>query len=142
MTDVHDSITRSKNMAAIRSTDTKPELYIRKILYGAGYRYRLHVKKLPGKPDIVLKKYKLVIFVNGCFWHGHNCELFKLPKTRTEFWKNKIHKNKTNDTSNTKKLIDSGWKVKNIWECEIKKEKKINGEQIIEDLSDLINLNV
>ena len=137
MTDVHDSFTRSKNMAAIRSTDTKPELYVRKILYGAGYRYRLHVKKLPGKPDIVLKKYNLVIFVNGCFWHGHNCKLFKLPKTRTEFWENKIHKNKTNDRSNKKKLIELGWKVKNIWECEIKKEKKINNQNFLVGLQTL-----
>jgi len=111
-------------MAAIRSTDTKPELYIRKILYGAGYRYRLHVKKLAGKPDIVLKKYNLVIFVNGCFWHGHNCELFRLPKTRTEFWETKISKNVSNDKKNISELVNAGWKIGVIWECKLKGKHK------------------
>ena len=139
MTDVHDSFTRSKNMAAIRSTVTKPELYVRKILYRAGYRYRLHVKKLPGKPDIVLKKYNLVIFVNGCFWHGHNCALFKLPKTRTEFWKTKISKNVLNDQRNISNLVHTGWNVKTVWECMLKGKNKLESSKLLENIEQWIS---
>ena len=95
MTDVHDKATRSFNMSRIRSKDTKPEMIVRKLLFRKGYRYRLHDKKLPGKPDLVLLKYKTVIFVHGCFWHGHEgCKYFVVPKTRTEWWLNKINRNK------------------------------------------------
>ncbi len=98
MADVHDKITRSFNMSRIKGKDTKPEMLVRKFLHANGFRYRLHVKNLPGKPDIVLPKYKTVIFVHGCFWHGHeHCEYFVVPKTRTDWWLNKIHSNITND---------------------------------------------
>ncbi len=94
MADVHDKKTRSYNMSRIRSKNTKPEIIIRKFLFSQGFRYRLHDKKLPGKPDIVLPRYETVIFVNGCFWHGHkNCKFFVLPKTRSEWWENKIKSN-------------------------------------------------
>lgn len=95
MTDVHDRETRSYNMSRIRSKDTKPEMIVRQFLYRAGYRYRLHDKKLPGKPDLVLRKYKTVILVHGCFWHGHEgCKYFVVPKTRKDWWLNKINSNK------------------------------------------------
>jgi DNA mismatch endonuclease (patch repair protein) len=85
---------RSSMMSGIRSKNTKPEMQIRKTLYSRGYRYRLHSSVIPGKPDIIMRKYNAVIFIHGCFWHGHNCKLFRLPKTRTEFWENKINTNR------------------------------------------------
>lgn len=98
MADVHNKATRSYNMSRIRGRDTKPEMLVRKYLHASGIRYRLHNKKLPGKPDIVLPKYKTVIFVNGCFWHGHeNCKYFVIPKTRTDWWINKINQTKDRD---------------------------------------------
>ena len=124
MTDVHNPQTRSFNMGRIKGKDTKPEMVVRKYLHANGFRYRLHTKILPGKPDIVLPKYKTVIFVNGCFWHGHeNCKYFKIPKTRTEWWTNKINGNIANDIKVITTLKASGWKVINIWQCELKKEK-------------------
>ncbi len=119
--DVHNKEARSYNMSRIKGRDTKPELLVRKFLYKHGYRYRLHVKTLPGKPDIVLTKYKTVIFIHGCFWHGHEgCKYFVVPKTRTDWWLNKINNTKTLDTNNTKKLILQNWTVLEIWECELK----------------------
>jgi DNA mismatch endonuclease, patch repair protein len=119
--DVHSVSTRSYNMSRIRGRDTKPELLVRKFLFANGFRYRLNDKKLPGKPDIVLPKYKTVIFVNGCFWHGHeNCKYFKLPATRTEWWKEKIEGNIKNDIKKHAQLSEIGYKVVVIWECEVK----------------------
>jgi len=121
MADCHDKKTRSYNMSQIRSKDTKPELLVRKYLFAHGFRYRLHDKKLPGKPDIVLPKYKTVIFVNGCFWHGHeNCKYFVIPKTRTDWWVNKINTNKLKDKRNIRQLKISKWKVIHIFECKLK----------------------
>jgi len=121
MADCHDKKTRSYNMSQIRSKDTKPELLVRKYLFAHGFRYRLHDKKLPGKPDIVLPKYKTVIFVNGCFWHGHeNCKYFRLPKTRTKWWKEKIERNILNDFKKQNTLSYMGLKVIIVWECNIK----------------------
>jgi len=112
-------------MSRIKGKDTKPELLVREFLFANGFRYRLHVKNLPGKPDIVLPKYKTVIFVHGCFWHGHEgCKYFVIPKTRTEWWLNKINKNRELDEENTIKLTEAGWKVITIWECELKPHKK------------------
>ena len=121
MADVHDKATRSYNMSRIRNKDTKPEILVRKFLFANGFRYRLNDKKLPGKPDIVLPKYKTVIFVNGCFWHGHeNCKYFKLPATRTEWWKDKIEGNINNDITKHALLREAGYKVMVVWECEVK----------------------
>jgi DNA mismatch endonuclease (patch repair protein) len=121
MADVHDKATRSYNMSRIRNKDTRPEILVRKFLFANGFRYRLNDKKLPGKPDIVLPKYKTVIFVNGCFWHGHeNCKYFKLPATRTEWWKEKIEGNIKNDIKKHTLLSEAGYKVMVIWECEVK----------------------
>jgi DNA mismatch endonuclease, patch repair protein len=125
MTDVHSKKTRSYNMSRIRSKDTKPELLVRQYLFKQGYRYRLHDKKLPGKPDIVLKKYKTVIFVHGCFWHGHEgCKYYVIPKTRAEWWQSKIEGNRSRDIENIKALQEAGWKVISIFECELKKDKR------------------
>jgi len=105
----------------IKGKNTKPEMLVRKFLFSKGFRYRVHVKSLPGKPDIVLPKYRTVIFVHGCFLHGHDgCKYFVVPKTRTNWWMNKINGNKANDLKNTKLLIQDSWKVITIFECELK----------------------
>ncbi|MBS1597062.1 MAG: DNA mismatch endonuclease Vsr [Bacteroidetes bacterium] len=121
MADVHDKKTRSYNMSQIKGKNTKPEILVRKFLFANGFRYRLCEKKLPGKPDIVLPKYKTIIFVHGCFWHGHsNCKYFVVPKTNTDWWLNKINTNRINDKKAMKTLENEGWKVITIWECDIK----------------------
>ena len=122
MADVHSKETRSYNMSRIRSKDTKPEMLVRKFLHKNGFRYRLHVKDMPGKPDIVLPKYKTVIFIHGCFWHGHEgCKYFVVPKTKTEWWLNKIARNKQLDTEHIKKLKSDKWNVIILFECKLKK---------------------
>jgi DNA mismatch endonuclease (patch repair protein) len=111
---------RSKNMAAIRSKDTKPEKKVRTFLHAKGLRFRLHPKDLPGKPDLVFPRYKLVVFINGCFWHGHSpCKIAKAPKSNLEYWVPKIQRNIARDASNKKALKKLGWKVITIWECSI-----------------------
>lgn len=118
---------RSWNMSRINSKGTKPEELVRKYLFSQGFRYRKNDKRLPGKPDIVLPKYKTVIMINGCFWHGHsNCIEYRLPKTNTEFWAEKINRNILRDQENYKKLQELGWKVIIIWECEITVKSKFN----------------
>ena len=135
MADVHDKATRSYNMSRIRNKDTKPEILVRKFLFANGFRYRLNYKKLPGKPDIVLAKYKTVIFVNGCFWHGHeNCKYFKLPATRTEWWKEKIEGNVKNDIKKQALLTEAGYKVMVVWECEIKNKTVYN--RLIDEINE------
>lgn len=121
MADVHDSKTRSFNMSRIKGKDTKPEILVRKYLHKKGIRFRLNDKKLPGKPDIVLAKYKTVIFINGCFWHGHEgCKYFVIPKTRTQWWIDKIQQTKNRDFNNYSGLKENGLKVIVLWECELK----------------------
>lgn len=121
MADVHDKLTRSYNMSQIKGKDTKPELLVRKYLFSKGLRYRLHNNKLPGKPDLTLPKYRIVIFVNGCFWHGHkNCKYFKLPSTRKEWWKQKIYNNINRDKEDINSLEKIGFRVLTVWECELK----------------------
>jgi len=124
MADVHDKATRSYNMSRIKGKDTQPEMLVRRFLFANGFRYRLNVKSLPGKPDIVLPKYKTVIFINGCFWHGHKgCRYFVLPKTRTEWWLQKIKDTQKRDKEAEMALQVSGWKVITIWECELKNKQ-------------------
>lgn len=121
MTDVFSQEKRSRIMSSVKSKDTKPEIVVRKLLHSMGYRFRLHREDLPGTPDIVLPKYKKVIFVHGCFWHGHEgCPRAKLPKTNMEFWGVKITKNMTRDAEAMKILSRTGWKSLVIWTCEIK----------------------
>ena len=121
MADVHTKEQRSYNMSRIKGKDTKPEMLVRKFLHANGFRYKLHDKTLPGKPDIVLPKYKIVIFVHGCFWHGHKeCKYFVVPKTRTDWWLNKINGNIANDAKAIKALKKEDWKIINLWECNLK----------------------
>lgn len=121
MTDVHNKKTRSYNMSRIKGKNTKPEMLVRKFLHENGFRYRLNFSKLPGKPDIVLPKYKTVIFINGCFWHGHKgCKFFVIPKTRTKWWTEKINGTIKRDEIKIKELEIIGWVVKTLWECELK----------------------
>lgn len=111
-------------MSGIRGKDTKPELLIRRILHRKGFRFRLHDNKLPGKPDMVLKKYQAIIFIHGCFWHRHTCHLFKWPKTRPDFWKEKINKNFSNDQKVISELSATGWRICIVWECSVKGANK------------------
>lgn len=137
MTDVHDKKTRSYNMSRIKGKNTKPEMLVRKFLHKNGFRYRLNYSKLPGKPDIVLTKYKTVIFINGCFWHGHEtCKYFVVPKTNTEWWLDKINGTKHRDKLKIEELESLDWSVKVIWECELKKGNK---ELILNDLIVFLN---
>lgn len=125
MTDVHTPAIRSKNMRAIRNRNTKPEILVRKLLHFRGFRFRLDVKTLPAKPDIVFPKYRAVILVNGCFWHGHDCPVFRWPKTRTEFWKEKITGNQQRDKRNLMDLQAAGWRVLTLWECALRGRYKL-----------------
>ena len=119
-------------MSRVRSKDTKPELMVRKFLFAHGFRYRLHDKKLSGKPDVVLPKYKTVIFVHGCFYHGHEgCRYFVVPKTRTEWWLDKINSNKRRDDINYVKLTELGWRIITVYECEL---KPANREKTLQNL--------
>lgn len=125
MADVHSPSVRSYNMSRIKGRNTKPEMLVRKFLFSKGFRYRLHVKSLPGKPDIVLPKYKTVIFIHGCFWHGHQgCRYFVVPKTRTQWWIDKINGNIENDEINREKLVIEGWRVIVLWECMLRPKTK------------------
>lgn len=123
MADNHSKEVRSKNMSHIRSKNTKPEETVRKYLFSRGLRYRKNVRSLPGCPDIVLKKYKTVVFVNGCFWHHHDCSRFKWPSSNQEYWIPKIKRNEERDQKSHELLSDMGWKVIVVWECQLKKDK-------------------
>ena len=128
---------RHKNMAAIRSRDTKPEMVVRKYLWSRGFRYRVNNPRLPGHPDIVLRKYHTCIFVNGCFWHGHEgCKYYRVPKTNTEFWERKISRNRERDREEQKQLARMGWHCITVWECELKGERR---EKTLESLEYTLN---
>ena len=136
MSDIFSSEKRSNIMSKISGKNTKPEILIRKFLFSKGFRYRINVKALPGKPDIVLPKYTTVIFVNGCFWHGHTCKKGRIPSSNTDFWKEKILNNKLRDKKNLDLLTELGWKVIIIWLCEINNisNRKIRFECLLEEL--------
>lgn len=125
-------------MAAVSGKNTKPELLIRKALHRRGFRYRLHDRSLPGKPDLVLPKYKAVIFVNGCFWHHHDCHLFKWPSTRKEFWREKIEGNRARDIEAVKRLRSTGWRVLTVWECALKGKTRLPEDVLISRVSNWI----
>lgn len=133
MTDIVDTKTRSRMMANITSRNTKPELIIRSNLHKKGYRYRINLKTIKGTPDIVLKKYSALIFINGCFWHGHDCRYFKIPETRSDFWSKKIEGNKRRDAENVNILIKNGWRICIVWECATRSKKKDDYLVQIED---------
>ena len=139
ITDIYSKEKRSNIMSKIRGQNTKPEELVRKFLFSKGFRYRINDKRYPGTPDIVLPKYRMIIFVNGCFWHGHeNCKAAKLPKTNLQTWKRKILDNISRDEKNIAKLKKEGWKIIIIWQCEIK--NKNNREKILELLfNEIIN---
>lgn len=139
MADVHSKETRSYNMSRIKGKDTKPEMLVRKFLFSKGLRYRLHDNKLPGKPDLVFPKYKKIVFIHGCFWHGHaGCKYFVIPKTRTAWWLNKINRNIEKDTQNIQKLIEDAWEVIIVWECDLKSKIK---EEVLNNLYQKIKSN-
>lgn len=135
MTDVVSPEKRSQMMSGIRAKNTRPEMIVRRALHARGFRYRLHVKDLPGKPDLVFPRYGAVLFIHGCFWHGHACPLFKVPSTRTEFWVKKIDRNRENDAKARALLEERGWQVLEVWECELRASKKQDYEPIIQKLS-------
>lgn len=124
MADNHTKEIRSYNMSQIRAVNSKPEILVRKHLFSQGFRYRINDKRYPGKPDIVLPKYKTVIFVNGCFWHKHDCGRFVWPKSNTEYWNNKITRNVDRDADNYDKLKKMGWNIIILWECQLEKDAK------------------
>ncbi|WP_189405655.1 very short patch repair endonuclease [Alteromonas halophila] len=125
MADVHTPETRRKNMRAIRGKNTKPEVVFRKLLFNAGYRYRIAPEHLPSKPDLYMPRFRAVILINGCFWHGHNCHLFHWPKTRTQFWKSKIKESVLRDTRNIESLTRLRLRVLVVWECALKGKHRL-----------------
>lgn len=139
MVDIVDTKTRSRMMSGIRGKNTKPEIAIRKRLFAEGFRYRIHDKRLPGKPDLVLPKYSAVIFVNGCFWHGHDCKLFKLPSSNQDFWKKKIGDTVTRDVKNHAELIHANWRVLVIWECAIRGRSQVDMDDVIRKTAEWIS---
>ena len=132
MTDTVDAGTRSRMMAGIRGTNTKPEITVRSALHRRGFRFRLHRRDLPGKPDLVFPRHGAVILVHGCFWHGHDCHLFKWPSTREDFWRGKITSNKDRDRRNLVDLIKAGWRVATVWECSLKGRYRLPPEAVAE----------
>lgn len=141
MVDVVDSATRSRMMSGIRGRNTRPEILIRSRLHRHGFRFRLHVRDLPGTPDIVFPRYHAVIFVHGCFWHRHDCPLFKWPGTRPDFWRNKIERNRINDDKARKMLLASGWRIGIVWECALRGAGK-NIEGVAQSLADWLRSNI
>lgn len=126
-------------MSGIRGKDTKPEVAVRRLLHAVGFRFRLHRKDLPGKPDLVLPKHRVAIFVHGCFWHGHeSCDLFRLPKSRTDFWAKKISSNRARDKRNQLQLLEEGWRIIEVWECAINKARRLSDEDLQSALTSAI----
>lgn len=125
---------RSANMARIRSKNTKPELLVRQALHGLGFRFRLHVAELPGHPDIVLPRHRTIIEVRGCFWHGHTCIDGRLPKSNQDYWVPKLRRNRTRDSTNTRKLRQLGWSVRSLWECQVCKLSRPELEALLRRL--------
>lgn len=135
MADVVDAATRSRMMSGIRGKNTKPELLIRKAVHRLGLRYRLHSQNLPGRPDLVFPSRQVAVFVNGCFWHGHNCKYFKLPATRSEFWASKIAANKARDCKVRDAITAMGWRHLTIWECAVRGQTKAAPERVAKQVA-------
>jgi len=134
MADVVDAATRSRFMSGIRGKNTRPEILIRSLLHGMGFRYRLHVGSLPGKPDVVLPRYRAVIFIHGCFWHGHDCHLYRVPGTRQDFWLNKVRCNQKNDKVVEAALTEGQWRIAVVWECALRGRGRLNPEIVAQSL--------
>lgn len=131
MADVLTPDQRQLNMSRIRGRDTKPEMFVRRGLHACGFRYRLQDRQLPGRPDLVFPRYHAVIFVHGCFWHGHDCPMFKLPTTRREFWDAKIASNRSRDERTTTALLESGWRVATVWECSLRGSGRLPKDEVL-----------
>ncbi|RWQ14820.1 very short patch repair endonuclease [Mesorhizobium sp.] len=142
MADIVAPDVRSRMMAGIRGTNTKPELILRHGLHALGFRFRLHDRKLPGRPDIVLPRYRAVIFAHGCFWHGHDCHLFRMPSTRPEFWEAKIVKNREMDVRAFDALAKLGWRLGTVWECALKGRTRLPLEDVIGECADWLRSDV
>lgn len=136
LTDVVDVATRSRMMSGIKGKNTSPEILIRKALHARGFRFRIHAKGLVGKPDLSFPKYRAVVFVNGCFWHGHDCRYFKLPKTRPEFWLGKITGNKERDSRNQQILLSEGLRILIVWECAVRLAKREHAVVLVDLISE------
>jgi DNA mismatch endonuclease (patch repair protein) len=130
--DIVDAQTRSRMMSGIRGKNTKPELLVRKGLHARGFRFRLHSANVPGKPDLVLKRYHAAVFVHGCFWHSHDCHLFRMPSTRPEFWKAKLERNCARDQEVRSALLEAGWRLLVIWECAIKGKYRLDPDDLLD----------
>ena len=130
LADIVSRTTRSRIMAAVRQKDTAPEMRVRRLLHGIGYRYRLHDRNLPGKPDVVFSARRKVIFVNGCFWHGHKCRKGRIPKSNVEFWRAKITRNRARDAEAIGELRSEGWSVRIVWQCELRDEGSLKGRLV------------
>jgi DNA mismatch endonuclease, patch repair protein len=133
--DIVDQATRSRMMAGIRNKNTRPEIQIRNALHANGFRYRLHASNVPGQPDATFPRYRATLFVNGCFWHGHDCHLFRLPGTRVEFWREKIARNRQRDEKVRQQLREKGWRTLTIWECAIKGRDSIGLPRVVSEAS-------
>ena len=131
MADIVSPKVRRRMMSGIQGKNTQPELLVRRALFRLGFRYRIHDKKLPGRPDIVLKKFRAVIFVHGCFWHGHDCHLFRWPTTRSRFWRTKIQRNQIVDKRSQRDLKQTDWRILTLWECALKGRKKLPLDRVI-----------
>jgi len=138
MADVHTPEQRQRNMSRIRGRDTKPEMMVRRGLHARGLRYRLQDRSLPGRPDLVFPKYRAVIFVHGCFWHGHNCPMFHLPATRPDFWQAKISGNQVRDAKAHQGLLAAGWRVLTVWECCLKSPHRPALDTVIDQCFEFI----
>ncbi len=141
MADVVDAATRSRMMASIRGRDTGPEITLRRALFARGYRYTLHSAGLPGRPDLTLAKYRAVVMVNGCFWHGHDCKYFRLPATNTPFWKAKINGNAERDARNIKELRALGWRVMIVWECALRGRAESDIDLLLDQIERWLRTN-
>ena len=139
--DVLTPAQRQLNMSRIRGRDTSPELLLRKALYSCGLRYRLHVRTPPGRPDIVLQRYRAVLQVHGCFWHGHDCPMFKIPATRPEFWKEKIDGNRKRDQRTFRELQQDGWRIATVWECSLRGPARRTADEVARLCHSFLNGN-
>ncbi|MGP4845431.1 very short patch repair endonuclease [Marinobacter sp. 1Y8] len=139
MADVHDRATRRRNMQAIRHKDTKPEILVRKALFREGFRYRLHQKKLPGKPDLTFRKHNAVIQIHGCYWHFHGCHLSKVPETDTAWWLEKLQTTQMRDQRNRTALAEAGWRVCDVWECALRGKNRWLLADVVSQLKNWLN---
>lgn len=135
MVDIVSTEVRSRMMSGIRSKDTIPEIIVRKGLHRLGFRYRVNDRRIPGKPDLHFPKWNALVFVHGCFWHGHDCHLFRLPKTRTGFWNAKIEKNRERDRLTESNLLAGGWRLAIVWECALKGRQRLEQQQMLDGLA-------